>query len=158
MIVRLDDNARITIANSNTGQELWSLPFPQAADNLFFPGHFPLHIEHFDNIIVFYYGMDRSKKIEAYELESGKLLWEIGEHFDSVPTLVDGKIIAYRFDDGLMIYDAHNGLLMGRVTLTRTLNDNSTWQSRPVWLAGHENTIALIYLGSAELLTLQIGE
>ena len=95
--------------------------------------------------------------IEAYEIESGRLFWEIDQQFDSVPVLVDEQIIAYRFDDGLLIYDAYNGSLVGQVSLSRTVENNSEWRTNPVWLAGHDTTIALLFQGSGELLTLQLA-
>jgi outer membrane protein assembly factor BamB len=158
LTVRTDESAQITFVSTTNQQELWTFSLPEPVQLALFPPYLPVNIELGDSIILVIYGESVATRMEAYESESGERIWGLEKHFDSMPILLGNMIVAYDFDDGLLAYDVYDGSLLGQVTLTRNSGDNAAWSTRPVWLAGYDNTIAILYRGSGELVTLQLVE
>jgi hypothetical protein len=153
-IIRMEEFARqnnkITLSEFETGKSLFELTLahPYGIADAYF-NHVPFVDRVSDRLLV-YDSAYQPSRIDAYKIPDGNLLWTIQKSFLTTPIIVDDYLITY--SDALEIYDASNGILIERISLSRV--DNQKPES--VWITGHNDIVVINYRDTWELVALKI--
>jgi hypothetical protein len=110
--------------------------------------------ESFGNILVTYTSSFTPTHIEAYDTTSGESLWSIDSSFYCPPIKLGDSIATYG-RNGLQVFGAQDGRLLGQLSLKRTGDEDVEDLSR-VWIAGYGNVVVIYYRDLCELIVLEI--
>ncbi|MEP7286734.1 MAG: PQQ-binding-like beta-propeller repeat protein [Chloroflexota bacterium] len=115
--------------------------------------------DRYKNTLIFYYNVysPAPTHIDAYDLNTGKLVWRSTSDFYGLPIRVDDKLILYN-SHGLQILDALNGQQLGWIKLSRTVNGVvDTIPQTHIWLAGYGNMIFINYRDTWDIVAIKLG-
>ncbi len=128
------------------------LPMELALQNLR-----PFTARHKTILLIYYSIYQKPSRIEAYRLDTGKVLWTIDKPFLDHPALVNDKLILYG-PDGLGIYDIATGKQIGSIRLLRVVDGiPDATRLKHVWLAGSGDMVFINYRDTWEMVALKIG-
>lgn len=131
----------VEVFNSETQSIIWITPVP-----------YQLTYENFtrynDILLIHYAGY-----IQAFDILTGTLIWEVQEVFRSAPLLVNDNLFVYTIENSIEVYDVVDGDLSGSITLHRSDTEVSNGS---IALSGNRNMLAIVYYATQEVILLNL--
>ena len=166
-VVHYEDNRALVISGANQLQlldinnkevtytlNLNSSLFQDVRINSLYP-----RVARYNDILFLYY---ETKGIEAYDYQTGELLWKIEKSIHSVPTLVNNLLAIYTTDNQIEFYNLADGELVGNVSINfaHAANQSSAYNGvDPLFLiriASNENVLLVRDFIDAQLFAIEL--
>jgi hypothetical protein len=112
------------------------------------------YVERSENILLFYF---ETKGVEAYNFQTGELLWSIERPIYGVPALIGDVLAVHNTDNQIELINPRTGIQVGQIDLEYTEEIEATQDLFSRWIAGDNDTIVIRYFGISQLLAIQLN-